>query len=164
MHSGYSTEWHPSFPVMAVTLKSHSAQRTATGQSTFSTLLGRGRSFPRMRSRSWKPILIERWRRLFKSPLGVTTSNDVAFARTNVVSLFHRQNEDTAIADLGRPRRPNNGYDRVINDLIRDNHIDHNLRPQCDPVLGSAVYGFVPLLPFSASDLSHRHACYSLAG
>ena len=112
-----------------------------------------------MRGRSWKPILIERWRRLFKSPLGVTTSNDVAFAGTNVVSLFHRQNEDAAIADLARPRRLNNGFDRVINDLIRDNQLDHNLRQQCDAVLGSAVYRFVPLLPSMASNLSHSHAC-----
>src|SRR5262245_20175434 len=159
MHSAYCTGWRPSFPVMTVTLKSHSSPRKATAQSTFSTLLGRGRSFPRMWSRSSKSILIERWRRLFKVPLGVTASNDVAFARTNVVSLFHRQNEDTAIADLARPGRFDNGFDRVINDLIRNNQLDHNLRQQCDAVLGSAVYRFVPFLPSMASNLSHRHAC-----
>src|SRR5213079_1353775 len=35
----------------------------------------------------------------------------------------------------------------VITDEIVDDTIDHNLRQQCNAVLGSAVYRFVPLLP-----------------
>src|SRR5438132_7546321 len=85
------------------------------------------------------------------------TSNDVAFTSPNVVSLFDRQDKDAAIPDLAGTRSFDDCLDRIVNYLIVNDQLDHNLRQQRDAVLGSAVYRLVTLLPPMAANFSYSH-------
>src|SRR5213594_3222837 len=112
MHSGYSIGWHRSSPLTAATLKWPSSRRKDIAPSTCSTSHAKARSFLKNWSRSSRSTSIERWRLLFEYiPLlcelckegnvrRASISDDVAFTGANVVSLFDRQDKDTAIPDL----------------------------------------------------------------
>src|ERR1051325_4377292 len=84
--------------------------------------------------------------------------NNVSFAGADVVPLFNRQDEYTAITDFSRASRFDDCFDGIVNHFIRDDEFNHDLRQQSDAVFRSAVDGLVALLSSMAANLCHRHA------
>src|SRR5918994_138122 len=82
---------------------------------------------------------------------------DVLFARPDVVTLLHRHDEHTAVADLAGPRRPDNGFDGFVDRRVRHHHFDLHLRQQAHFVLASAIHRRVPLLPPVPAHLGDCH-------
>src|SRR3989338_3357252 len=82
----------------------------------------------------------------------------VALARADPDGRVHRMHEDLAVADVARLGRARDHLGDLVDEVIRDDDLDLDLREEVDRVLAAAVELGVSLLSAEAAHLRHRHA------
>src|SRR5262245_33325278 len=85
-------------------------------------------------------------------------SDDIPLAGADVIAMFHRNDEDAAVADLAGAGGSHDGADRRLHHVVRHHHLHLHLGQQVHHVLLAAVDRGVTLLPAVAPHLGHRHS------
>ncbi|CAL8475414.1 protein of unknown function [Caballeronia sp. S22] len=70
--------------------------------------------------------------------------------------LFNRGDEDLSVTDLSRARGAFDGFDRLIDDVVRNGRLDLHFRQEVDDILRAPIELGVPFLSAEAFHLGHR--------
>src|SRR6266496_4756002 len=81
-----------------------------------------------------------------------------ALPGANPDDLLDRGDEDLAVADLARPCRLDDPFDRPLDLLVGEDQLHLDLREEVDDVFGAAIELGVALLAAEALHLGHRKA------
>src|SRR5262249_38776293 len=84
--------------------------------------------------------------------------NDVPLASPDVVSLFNRNDKDTAVADFASPGGLHTGFKDTLHHLVGKNDFDHYLWKKGDTVFCTSIDGFVPFLASMTAHFRNSHA------
>src|SRR5215471_12208988 len=82
----------------------------------------------------------------------------VALAGPDADSLFHRQDENFAVAELTGPRGLAHGFDRQVGHLERHYHFDFDLWQKIQLILAAAIGFRMPFLAAESFDFGYRHS------
>lgn len=80
-----------------------------------------------------------------------------SFAGSNPYGLFQTRDENFSVSHLARLSRINNGFDDLVNKIIRHSDFYFCLGQEIYDVLRTAVKFSMPALPAESLDFSDRH-------
>src|SRR5262245_14575644 len=90
--------------------------------------------------------------------------NDVPLAGPDVVSLFNRNHEDSAVSYFARPCGFHGRFDDAVDHFVWNDDFDHHLWQKRNAVFGASIYRFVALLASMPTYFSDGHTGHMYRG